>query len=162
NYRSVFDDPVFVTSLENNLKLLATVPVMTVLALVVALLLHDRIRGWRQYRAVVFFPYILPATAIGLAFSYLLQRNATLNTLLRDLRLDAVALYWLGNAKVVIWSIGGVVVWQQLGFGVVVFTAALLALPPEMKDAALVDGSTWWQLQRDILVPQIRGTIEFF
>jgi len=162
NYRNVVADPVFVTSLKNNLKLLATVPVMTVLALAIALFLNSRIRGWRAYRAIVFFPYILPATAIGLAFSYLLQRNGTLNTLLRDVGLGGIAPDWLGSAHVVMFSIGGVIVWQQLGFGVVVFTAALLSLPPEVSEAARIDGARWWQLQRHVLIPQIRRTIEFF
>jgi ABC-type sugar transport system permease subunit len=162
NYRNVVADPVFVQSLKNNLKLLGTVPVMTVLALAIALFLNDRIRGWRAYRAVVFFPYILPATAIGIAFSYLLQRNGTLNTILRDAGLGGIALDWLGSAHVVMFSLGGVIVWQQLGFGVVVFTAALLALPPEVSEAARIDGAGWWRLQRDVLIPQIRGTIEFF
>jgi ABC-type sugar transport system permease subunit len=162
NYRAVFADPVFVTSLLNNLKLMVTVPVMTVLALATAIFLNDRVRGWRAYRAIVFFPYVLPATAIGIAFSYLLQRNGTLNTLLRDIGAHSLALDWLGSAHVVIFSIGGVIIWQQLGFGVVVFSAALLALPPEVTEAALIDGANWWQLQTRVLLPQIRRTIEFF
>jgi ABC-type sugar transport system permease subunit len=162
NYTNVVHDPVFTHSLLNNLKLLLTVPVMTVIALVVALVLNDRVRGWRQYRAIVFLPYILPATAIGLTFSYLLQRNGVLNTLLRGIGLDSLAADWLGSAHWVIPSIGGVIVWQQFGFGVVVFTAALLALPAEVTEAARLDGASWWQVQRLILVPQIRGIIEFF
>ena len=51
-------------------------------------------------------------------------------------------------------------IWQQLGFGVVVFTAALLALPPETAEAARIDGAGWWQLQLRVLVPQIRPIIE--
>ena len=51
-------------------------------------------------------------------------------------------------------------VWQQLGFGVVVFTAALLALPPETAEAARIDGAGWWSLQLRVLVPQIRPIIE--
>lgn len=162
NYSNVIHDPVFTHSLLNNLKLLLTVPVMTVIALIVALVLNDRVRGWRQYRAIVFLPYILPATAIGLTFSYLLQRNGVLNTLLRDIGLGALAVDWLGSAHWVVASIGGVVVWQQFGFGVVVFTAALLSLPGEVTEAARLDGASWWQLQRMILMPQIRGIIEFF
>jgi ABC-type sugar transport system permease subunit len=162
NYSNVIHDPVFTHSLLNNLKLLLTVPVMTVIALIVALVLNDRVRGWRQYRAIVFLPYILPATAIGLTFSYLLQRNGVLNTLLRDIGLGALAFDWLGSAHWVVASIGGVVVWQQFGFGVVVFTAALLSLPGEVTEAARLDGASWWQLQRMILMPQIRGIIEFF
>jgi ABC-type sugar transport system permease subunit len=162
NYKNVVQDPVFRHSLLNNLKLLLTVPVMTVIALVIALMLNDRIRGWRQYRAIVFLPYILPATAIGLTFSYVLQRNGVLNSFLRDIGLGALAVDWLGSAQWVIPAIGGVIIWQQLGFGVVVFTAALLALPVEVTEAARIDGASWWQIQRRIHIPQIRGIIEFF
>ena len=162
NYKNVVQDPVFRHSLLNNLKLLVTVPVMTALALLIAVMLNDRIRGWRQYQAIVFLPYILPATAIGLTFSYLLQRNGVLNTFLRDAGLGALAPDWLGSASWVVPAIGGVVVWQQLGFGVVVFTAALLALPAEVTEAARIDGAGWWQIQRRIHIPQIRRIVEFF
>lgn len=162
NYTNVIHDPVFTQSLLNNLKLLLTVPVMTAIALVIALILNSGIKGWRQYRAIVFLPYVLPATAIGLTFSFVLQRNGVLNTLLRDVGLGSLAFDWLGSAHWVVPSIGGVVIWQQVGFGVVVFTAALLALPAEVTEAARLDGATWWQIQRLVLVPQIRGIIEFF
>jgi ABC-type sugar transport system permease subunit len=162
NYKNVVQDPVFRHSLVNNLKLLVTVPVMTALALLIAVMLNDRIRGWRQYQAIVFLPYILPATAIGLTFSYLLQRNGVLNRLLHDVGLGSLAPDWLGSASWVVPAIGGVVVWQQLGFGVVVFTAALLALPAEVTEAARIDGAGWWQIQRRIHIPQIRRIVEFF
>ena len=162
NYRFVFEDPVFWQSLLNNLKLFATVPITTVLALLIALVLNDRIRGWRQYRAVVFLPFILPSTVIGLTFSFVLALNGTLNTILHDIGLGFLAHDWLGTSQWAIPSIGGVVIWQQLGFGVVVFSAALLALPPEVTEAARIDGASWSQIQRRILIPQIRGIIEFF
>jgi ABC-type sugar transport system permease subunit len=162
NYRFVFEDPVFWQSLLNNLKLFATVPITTTFALLIALVINDRIRGWRQYRAVVFFPFILPSTVIGLTFSFVLALNGTLNTILHDIGLGFLAHDWLGTSQWAIPSIGGVVIWQQLGFGVVVFSAALLALPPEVTEAARIDGASWGQIQRRILIPQIRGIIEFF
>ena len=160
NYKGVIDDPEFRQSLLNNLKLLLAVPVMLGLGLAIALVLNDRIRGMRKYQAIVFLPYVLPATAIGIAFSFLLQENGVLNTALRDLHLGALAQDWLGNSHLAIVSVGGLVVWQQLGFGVVVFTAALLALPPETAEAARIDGAGWWALQLRVLVPQIRPIIE--
>ncbi len=160
NYRGVIDDPEFRQSLLNNLKLLLVVPVMLGLALVIALVLNDRIRGARKYQAIIFLPFVLPATAIGIAFSYLLQQNGVLNTALRNVHLGALAQDWLGNSHLAIVSVGGLVVWQQLGFGVVVFTAALLALPPETSEAARIDGAGWWSLQLRVLVPQIRPIIE--
>jgi ABC-type sugar transport system permease subunit len=162
NYSFVVHDPVFRTSLFNNLKLLATVPVMTGLALLIALLLNDRIRGWRQYRAIVFLPFILPAAAVGITFSFLLERNGGLNRLLSDLGLGVLTQDWLGSTHLAIASIGGVIIWQQLGFGVVVFSAALLSVPGETVEAAQIDGANWWTIQRRIVIPQIRGIIEFF
>ena len=67
--------PVFVHAVLNNLRLLISVPIMTALALVIALILNGQVHGWRQYRAIVFLPYILPATAIGLVFSFLLAQS---------------------------------------------------------------------------------------
>ena len=162
NYRIMFADEVFRTSLANNLRLLLTVPVMTVLALLVASVLNTGLRGGRLYRSVVFLPYTLPAVGIGLAFSVFLQLNGGLNALLRHVGLGAVALDWLGSPDLAIYSVGAVVIWQQLGFGVVVFLAALLALPAEVSEAARIDGASWWQLQTRVHLPQIRGTVEFF
>lgn len=162
NYQNLWQDPVFVQSLFDNLKLLATVPVMTVLALMIALIINSQVRGWRQYRAIVFLPYILPATAIGLTFGYLLQQNGVLNTFLRDGGLGALAPDWLGSGSFVVATIGLVIIWQQLGFGVVVFAAALLGVPNELIEAAKMDGAGWWRIQRSILVPYIRRVIEFF
>ena len=162
NFRSLFGDGVFIHSLTNNLRLMLTVPVMTVLALLVAVVLHDGVRGWRAHRGAVFLPYILPAAGIGLAFGALLQFNGAFNQAVRALGLGFLAQDWLGSPHLAIWSVGGVVVWQQLGFGVVIFLAALLSLPQEVVEAARLDGVSWWQLQTRVQIPQLRSTIEFF
>ena len=162
NFKVLVGDDVFRTSLANNMRLLVTVPVMTVAALVIALILHDGIKGGRLYRGAIFMPYILPAVGIGLSFSVFLQFDGGLNHVLRSLGLHGLALDWLGSPNLAIWSVGGVVIWQQLGFGVVIFLAALLSLPPEVTEAARLDGASWWQLQTWVHLPQIRGTVEFF
>jgi ABC-type sugar transport system permease subunit len=162
NYKELFADPQFIHSMFNNFKLLFTVPIVTVLALGIALIINTAFRGVRQYRAIIFLPYILPATAMGLSFSYLLQGNGVLDALLRNLHLSFLIHDWLGSPSWVMFSIGGVIVWQQLGFGVVVFSAALLAVPAETVEAARIDGAGWWVIQRRILIPQIRRIIEFF
>ena len=162
NYRELMSDPQFIHSMFNNFKLLFTVPIVTALALAIALMINTAFRGVRQYRAIIFLPYILPATAMGLSFSYLLQGNGVLDALLTRLHLGFLIHDWLGSPSWVIFSIGGVIVWQQLGFGVVVFSAALLAVPGETVEAARIDGANWWLIQRRILIPQIRRIIEFF
>src|SRR3984893_15209066 len=115
NYKGVINDPEFRQSLLNNLKLLLAVPVMLGLGLAIALVLNDRIRGMRKYQAIVFLPYVLPAPAIGIAFSFLLQENGVLNTALRDLHLRLLAQDWLGNSHLAIVSVGGLVGWYAPG-----------------------------------------------
>lgn len=162
NFRALVGDDVFVRAFTDNLRLLVTVPIMTLLALLVAVVLHDAVKGWRVHRGAVFLPYILPAAGIGLAFSAFLQFNGALNQGLRGLGLSALARDWLGSSSLAIWSVGGVIIWQQLGFGVVVLLAALLALPSEVTEAARLDGVSWWQMQTQVQIPQIRSTIEFY
>ena len=162
NFKFLVTDDVFITSLTNNLKLLTTVPIMTVLALVIALVLNESVRAAKFFQTSIFIPYILPAVGIGLAFSVFLQLNGGLNQVLRSVGLGWLAHDWLGSPNLAIWSVGGVVIWQQLGFGVVIFLAALRALPGEVTEAARIDGASWWQIQTRIHIPQIRGTMEFF
>jgi len=162
NYRSLLQDPVFMTSLFNSLKLLVVVPVVTVVAVLIALMLYEGTKGWRAYRITVFVPYIIPATAIGISFSYLLQENGIVNIALRRISLGFLAQDWIGNSNIVLFSVGGLLVWTQLGFGVIVFTASLLSLPKELSEAAAIDGATRWQTNRLVVLPQIRGTVEFF
>src|SRR3989440_10162117 len=115
NYKGVIDDPAFRQSLLNNLKLLLAVPVMLGLGLAIALVLNDRIRGMRQYQAIVFLPYVLPATAIGIAFSFLLQGNGVLNTALRKAHLGALAHDWLGHSPLAVVPAGGLGIRHPLG-----------------------------------------------
>lgn len=162
NYPALFHDPVFTGSILNNLKLLITVPVISVVALGVALILNAQIRGWKQYRKILFVPFVLPSTAIGLTFAFLLEESGVVNSILRDWHLNVLALDWLGSSKLAVSSIGAVIVWQQLGFGIIIFSAALLAVPKELTEAAKIDGASAWQIQIWILIPGIRRVIGFF
>jgi ABC-type sugar transport system permease subunit len=110
NFSALFADDTFRTALANNLRLLLTVPLMTVLALLVAVVLNDGVRGWRVYRTVTFLPYILPAVGIGVSFSVFLQLNGGLNASLTVWRRTGWAArtgrsgrwpgWWSGNSSV--------------------------------------------------------------
>ncbi len=162
NYSLVANDPVFWQAAANNGKLLFAVPVMTVLALFIALLLFERVRGWRIYRAVLFLPYILAVPVVATTFVYLLGLNGIFNTLLRLIGLGFLAKDWLGNAFWVIPSIGSVIVYREFGFGLVLFLARLMSLDKEILEAAEIDGANWWQTHWFITIPQMSAVIEFF
>ena len=162
NYGFVIDDPVFWKSAGNNVYLLAGVPVMTVLALLVATVLFERIRGWRVYRTLVFTPYILAVPVIGATFVYLYGFNGIVNTLLRGTGLGGLAQDWLGNATLVVPSILSVIIYRELGFGVMLFLARMASVKEELYEAAMLDGAGWWDRLRYITVPQLRSVIGFF
>ncbi len=162
NYSLVFQDPVFWQALGNNGKLLLSVPIMTVLSLLVAILLFEHVRGWMVYRGVIFMPYVLAIPVVGMTFVYLLGLNGILNTLLREVGLGFLAQDWLGSAKMVIPSISMVIIYREMGFGVVLFLARLMSLEKEILEAADIDGAGWWQKHIYVTLPQLSGVIEFF
>jgi len=162
NYRALFRDDVFVQAVRNNLTLLVCVPIMVVVALVLAIFLFERIRGWQLYRTTLFLPYLLPITVVGLIFSYIFQLSGVLNDLLKLVGLGWLALDWLGSTRLALPTVMFVIVWKEVGFGVVLFLARLMSVEEELFDAAKIDGANWYRLQWHITVPQLATVIEFF
>ena len=161
-YRFVIDDPIFRSAVEHNLLLLLSVPVVLVLALAIAMILHEGIMGWRFYRTIVFVPYILAIPVLGTTFVYILSLNGSLNDLLGAIGLGFLQQDWLGSPSWVLPSLASIIVYHELGFGVVLFLARLLSLPEEVDQAGRIDGCNWWQLRRRITLPQMTGVITAF
>ena len=162
NYELVLEDPTFRKAVQNSALLLLAVPILTAISLLVSVLLFDRARGWRIYRSAVFLPYILAIPVVGIVFSYILQSNGVLNEILRKLGLEALALDWLGDERLALWSVLFVIVWREVGFGIIVFFARLMSLDESTLEAAQIDGAGWFRRLRHIILPQLRGTIEFY
>ena len=162
NYQMLFRDDLFLRAAQNNLKLLLTVPVTVGLALVLAVFLFERIKGWRLYRTTLFLPYLLPIAAVGLVFSYIFQLSGVLNDFLEAIGAGVLAQDWLGSTTLALPTVMFVIVWKEAGFGVVLFLARLMSVEEELFDAARVDGANWWQLQRHVTIPQLATVIEFY
>jgi len=162
NFQIVFQDGDFIQAVQHNLILLICVPIMVIAALFLAILLFERIRGWQFYRTTLFLPYLLPITVVGLVFSYIFQLSGVLNDILNALGLQFLALDWLGSTKLALPTLMFVIVWKEMGFGVILFLARLMSVEEELFDAAKIDGANWWQLQLNITIPQLSTVIEFF
>jgi ABC-type sugar transport system permease subunit len=162
NYQAVLADPMFRRAVLNNLRLFLAVPIMTVIAVLLAALLFERVRGWQFYRSIVFLPYVLAIPVVGIVFSYMLQRNGLVNEVLRTVGLSGLAQDWLGDSGLAIWSVWSVIVWQQVGFGVVLFMARLGSIDTTLYEAAMVDRAGWWARFRHITLPHLAPVIEFF
>jgi ABC-type sugar transport system permease subunit len=162
NYRALFEDSLFWQSLLDNLKLFAIIPVMTIVGLLMAVLLYERVKGWKIYRSLAFLPYVLAVPVVGVVFSYMLERNGVLNQLLNSLGLHFLVHDWLGNPNLAIWAIALIIAWQQTGLAIVLFLARLAGVDESLYEASLMDGANWWKRFWHITLPQLAHVIEFF
>jgi raffinose/stachyose/melibiose transport system permease protein len=134
--------------------------VLLAISVLVSVVLFERVRGWRFYRSVLFFPYILAVPIVGIVASYMFQLNGIVNAILGGIGLGSPD--WLGNEKLALVTLMIVIVWREVGFGIVLFLARLLTLSEEQIEAARIDGAGWWQRLRYVILPELRGTIEFY
>jgi ABC-type sugar transport system permease subunit len=162
NYHGIFHDPLFWRSLLDNLKLFLVIPFMTLVALLIAVLLYERIKGWRVYRSLAFLPYVLAIPVVGVVFSYILERHGVLNQVLSSVGLGSLAHDWLGNPSLALWSIAVIIAWQQTGLAVVLFLARLASVDEQLYEAARVDRANALQRFWHITLPQLAKVIEFF
>ena len=162
NYNEVVHDSLFWQSLLDNLKLFLAIPVMTIVGLVMAVLLHERAKGWRIYRSLAFLPYVLAVPVVGVVFSYILERNGVLNNMLSTLHLNFLVHDWLGNPSLALWSIAFIIAWQQTGLAIVLFLARLASVDESLYEAAMVDCASWLRRHWHITLPQLARVIEFF
>ena len=162
NYRQIVRDDIFQAAITHNGQLLLLVPVLVVLCILLAVVLYERVAGWRIYRTLLFLPYILAVPVAGLVFSNMFQLNGMVNQILRGVGLSVLALDWIGTAGLALWTVMAVIVWRESGFGIVLFLARLLSLNEELYDAARIDGAGWWQRLWYVTVPQLKGVIEFY
>jgi raffinose/stachyose/melibiose transport system permease protein len=162
NYRLVWEDSTFHDALRHSALLLLAVPVMLVLSIFFAVLLFEQARGWRIYRSVLFLPYILAVPIVGIVASYIFALNGALNSILRAAGLEGLALDWLGSEHLSLLTVAIVIVWREIGFGIILFLARLLSIDDEQLEAARIDGAGWWSRLWYVIIPEIRGTIEFY
>jgi N-acetylglucosamine transport system permease protein len=174
NYRRMLDDSQLLTALRNNFILLVVVPLVTVvLGLFLASMLNvggrrrgnavAGVRGSGIYRVVYFFPQILSVAIVAVVFKYVFSPSnagGILNTVLEGIGLDSLSRPWLGEPNALIWIIVVVMIWSFAGFYVVLFSAAMQAIPRDIYEAALLDGSSRFTTFRKVTLPLVWDTVQ--
>jgi raffinose/stachyose/melibiose transport system permease protein len=162
NYRLILSQDLFWESVGHNLLLLLAVPVMVAWSLLIAIVLYERIKGWRLYRVILFAPYILAIPIIATVMKKMFQFSGPVNEVLRWLGMDFLALDWIGSSDVALWTVMLFIIWRESALGIILFLARLLSLDESLIEAARLDGASWWQRVWHVLVPQMKGVIEFY
>jgi ABC-type sugar transport system permease subunit len=162
NYRNAIDDPTFRNAARHSATLLLVVPVLLVISVLVSVLLYDQMRGWRVYRSVLFLPYILAVPVVGIVASYIFTLHGVINELLQKVGLQSLAIDWIGSEHYALMTVLIVIIWREVGFGIVLFLARLMSQDDAPLEAARIDGASWWQRLWHVILPELRGTIEFY
>lgn len=138
----------------------ATVPIGMGLGLGIALLLNKGIRGQGFMRSAIFAPYVMPLVATAIIWGWMLNPDfGVINAALKSLHLPT--LQWLNSARTVMSSIILFGLWQHVGYTAVIFLAGLANLPPELEEAARVDGARAWTVFWKITWPLLSPTTYF-
>jgi ABC-type sugar transport system permease subunit len=162
NFSIVITDPIFLTALKHNGLLLLAVPVLITLAFVIAIALFETRRGMRFYRSAVFLPYVLPIPVVAVVFGQIYQLHGALNLFLKSIGLDFLAKDWLGDPAIALGTMSSVIIWKEVGFGVILMLAHIISLPNETYEAARIDGAGFWRTHFSITRPAILNTIVFY
>ncbi|QIG47793.1 sugar ABC transporter permease [Nordella sp. HKS 07] len=162
NYELILSQSLFWESVLHNIQLLLAIPAMVVISLLISILLYERITGWKLYRIIVFVPFVLAIPIIAVVMKRMFQFSGPVNEVLRWLSLDFMALDWIGSSDVALWTVMILIVWRESALGIILFLARLLSLDESVLEAARLDGANWWQRVWHIILPQMRGVIQFF
>jgi multiple sugar transport system permease protein len=162
NYKRLVGDPTFSKALVNTLYYVGVmVPVSTILAVLFAFLLNQKLRAVTWYRTAYFLPVVSSTVAVALVWSWIYSKDfGLLNYVLRQFGVDPIG--WLSSTA---WAMPAVIVmgiWGNLGAGIVIFLAGLQSIPETYYEAASVDGANSFQRFFRITIPLITPSLFFY
>jgi len=161
NYQRLLDDPTFWTVVKNNLFYAGvTIPISIFLALVMALWANARIPARSFVRTAYFTPTVLPMiAAANLWLFFYTPGFGVLDQVLGLFGLPSVN--WLGQPETALWAVCAVTIWKEAGFFMIFYLAALQTIPPDLKEAAEIEGASRWTYTRRVVLPLLMPTTLF-
>lgn len=162
NFQVLLENDLFWKSLINNMKFFICVPILIILGILFAVLLYNRIPGWKIYRVLLLVPYIFSIAVTGIIFDCILRENGLLNIILEKIGLGALTQPWLGQTSTALYAIMAVIIWKEMGFGTMLILARLMSVDESLVEAARLDGAGVFTITRKILLPEIKPVISFY
>jgi multiple sugar transport system permease protein len=168
-YRRILIDPdtsvVFWRSLLNNVTFaMMVVPVQTVLAVAIAILLNQKLKGIAFFRTFFFLPVVFPMSLVAIIWTLIYSRDASgmLNSFLNAITFGSLGPQdWLGNQHLALAAIAVMSIWAGVGFQMIIVLAGLQDIPGELYEAAALDKASKWQQFIHVTLPGLRNTLVF-
>jgi len=161
NYYNFIIDGPFLLILRNTLVLLISVPIQIFIGLLIALLLFEKVAGWKVFRVIIYIPQIISAVIIGYLFKTAFGLYGPFNIILEKVGLGFLAMEWFGNSATALIVITVCLVWFGIGWHAIVMLGGLSQLPESVFEAAIIEGANYWQRFFRIVVPMLVNVIEF-
>lgn len=161
NFADILSDKVFWLAFRNNLFIVfASVLGQIPIGLIIAIVLNKKLKSSSFFRTIFFLPMILSTVVVGLLWSTIFNAQVgILNQLLTNLGLEKLGRDWLGDPKIAMYTISVVIIWQFVGFYMIIFLAALQNIPAEIIEAADIDGAGELHKLFKITIPMIWDSI---
>lgn len=159
NFEDLLDDPVFFISLRNSVVYLLIVPAIQFAALALAVLVNNRLPGIRLFRAVYYMPVVTSVSVVGIMWGWMYSDQGLINAVLQWMRLIDEPIGWLSDDRIALFAVMFVTFWRGLGWYMVMYLAALQAIPAEIEEAARLDGAGPWRRFWKITLPMMMPTV---
>lgn len=160
NYTLAFADKVFQGAFIHNLVLLVLALLLQLpFALFLALLIGKKLPGRTIFRTIFFMPYILSEVIAGVIWEFIYRPDGGINIVLQHASPTFQPILWLGDTKLVLFSIFIAMTWKYFGLHLVLYSAALQNIPDEIIEAARLDGASAFQITRYINIPLLGSMI---
>ena len=168
NFQALFKDVKFISSMQNTILLIVTVTLITFFFAIVfaAILTREKIKGQNFFRIVFYIPNILSVVVIAGIFSAIYKpENGMLNSILSFFKGETVMVLWKDQPMVIV-SVIIAMVWQAIGYYMVMYMASMSAVPESLYESAGLDGAgrltQFFQLTLPLIWTNIRTTLTFF
>ena len=168
NYVALFTDPNFLSVLVNNFLWVLVVPAITVAIGTAVATLTNQVGPTREkiFKTLIFMPmsisFVAAATIWSLTYAYVPPGRpevGVLNSIMIGLGLEAQPWLTISDGRLNTFLLMAVLVWLQVGYSMVIISAAIKAVPEETLEAARLDAANAWQVFRHVILPQVWGSI---
>ncbi len=159
-WTQAFHNPEMWTALKNNAELLVSVPFALGIPLLGAVMLHQRVAGWKIFRSIYFLPTAISWVVIGLVAEHFFAYSGTLNSLLSDIGFSGAHTNMLGQENQALIALGITFIFSMIGTNTMLFLTGLATLDPSLEEAARIDGAGAWRIFRHITLPHLSRFIQ--
>lgn len=161
NFIKIFTGSEFLLLLRNSFVLLLSIPMQVFVGLVLAVVLFERIRGWKFFRMVYYLPSIISAVTIGYLYRILFSYEGPVNRVISLFTGHEFLFEWLGKGSTALLILLVCIVWSNIGWQILVIFGGLAAIDASILESAQIDGAGWWQRFFHITVPMLLRSIEY-